>query len=487
MPTKPHPRILIALCLLMSCSVLSTAATADAKPIVTRDNCVTAVVTVPVPALADQGPSAHDPQYTNKAFWPQLSGKEYFLKETWPKAKLLTWAKPGVSAGYHGQPDPMDPANWLLDGKACTEVVFDNDTDILLPASSTPYLVNLRDLKVIPRQMCRHLTVESGAHFRGGGDGVGRQIYGNLWVKRGAALTAQGASNWVGGKHTFVRNDNEAMLTPWKLDGNPSNLDLAKCSSRFMLSQYFTFSKTQGATVEFFGQIITLDEFQVTGCTVIVAPNSMLMPGRNAEPWVREGGTIALMDGAFFGTWSNNFGRTDLTVSGHLQAGLADRPVSRTATVSVSFKNHTDANNLVSDHGYEITRRASLVMDAGSTLRSYTTDLKKASLLITQSPPDRTTIITVGPDGRYIPAKPKPESMKFEEWFDTLPRGITIYLAKDVVVDSVTFDHLWEGGGLLVQDVNQPKTWKNVAYGAHLLKNAPLTTTIERIKKEGSW
>ena len=454
---------------------------------VTRENCEQMVVTVEVPALADGGPTAHDPLYGNPKFWPQLTGKEYFLKETWPKAKLLVWAKPGISAGGRNEPSPTDPANWLLDGKQPTELVFDAETDVLLPASKQVYVVNFRDLKQIPRQVFRHLTVEAGANFRGGGDGVGRQIHGNVWVKRGAAMSAQGSTQWLGNHHTFVRNDNEAQLSPWSLEGNPTSHDLAKSNSRYMFSQYFAFAKANQASTEFFGQIITLDEFQVTNCPVIVAANSMLMPGRNAEPWIREGGTIALMDGAFFGTWSNNFGRTDLAVSGHLQAGMPDRPISRTATVTVAFKNHTD-NRACPEKDKDITRRASLVLDSGSSLGSFSSDPKKAHLLITMSPSDRKTRVTVGADGLSVPAALKPEEIiKYGDWFDTLPRGITVYLAKNVSVDGVKFDQLWEGGGLLVQDANQPSSWKNVFYGAHLKKGAPLTTRIETIKREGSW
>jgi len=455
--------------------------------IVTRENCDQTVVSVEVPAISVGGPSSHDPQFTSAAFWPQLTGKEYFLKSTWPKGKLLTWAKPGVSAGGRNQPDPLDPANWLLDGKPCTELVFDEDTDVLLPASQTVYVVNFRDLKQIPRQVHRHITVESGANFRGGGDGIGRQIHGNLWVKRGGALSAQGASQWVGNRHTFVRNDNQALLKPWALNWDPTNHDMPKSVSRFMFSQYFAFSKANQASTEFFGQIITLDEFQVTNCPVIVAANSMLLPGRNAEPWVRGGGTIALMDGAFFGAWSNNFGRCDLDVTGNLQAGMPDRPIARSATVNVAFKNSTDAK-YTGKESREITRRASLTLNAGSSLRSFTSDAKKARLLIGMSPPDRPTRTITGADGLVTPLVLKPEEItKFDDWFDTLPRGITVYLAKDVAVDGVEFDGLWEGGGLLVQDPNQQSAWRNVFFGSHLKKGAPLTTRIDRIKKEASW
>jgi opacity protein-like surface antigen len=32
--------------------------------------------------------SAHNPTFSDKTLWPMLTGKEYFLKETWPKAVI---------------------------------------------------------------------------------------------------------------------------------------------------------------------------------------------------------------------------------------------------------------------------------------------------------------------------------------------------------------------------------------------------------------
>lgn len=51
-------------------------------------------------------PTADNPQYDNKKAWPDLVGDEYFLKQKWPKARLLIWAHPGKKA------DLLDPANW---------------------------------------------------------------------------------------------------------------------------------------------------------------------------------------------------------------------------------------------------------------------------------------------------------------------------------------------------------------------------------------
>ena len=40
-------------------------------------------------------PTADNPQYDNKKAWPTLVGDEYFLKQKWPKARLLIWVHPG--------------------------------------------------------------------------------------------------------------------------------------------------------------------------------------------------------------------------------------------------------------------------------------------------------------------------------------------------------------------------------------------------------
>jgi len=59
-------------------------------------------------------PTADSPQFDNREAWPDLVGDEYFLKEEWPKARLLIWAH-AATAPVRGEPRPdiADPASWI--------------------------------------------------------------------------------------------------------------------------------------------------------------------------------------------------------------------------------------------------------------------------------------------------------------------------------------------------------------------------------------
>jgi len=439
------------------------------EPLVTVENAPTVVRSFPVPAVAAKGPAAHDPQFTLKAAWPQLTGKEAFASQTWPKGRLLVWAKPGQNAGRRGELSPMDAANWLVDGKPASEVIFDEETDVLIPASDKVYTVNFREMKSIPRQVMRHVTVEANAHFRGGGDGIGRQIHGNVWVKREGMMSAQGATSFVGPKHTFVRNDNVPLVSPGtSLWGKDDQL------ARYMLSQYFSFGKAKDASVEFLGQILVLDEFMVESGTCIVGENSMLQPGRSANPWVGKDGTIALMDGAFFGNWSNTYEESDLEVrGGSVQGGLPSRPLHRPATLAVHWKNWTKDQYLggkrdadlpgwfVSPGFYDdskqgtFQRRPGLRLGQGSTLRSFTTDPAIALLSISEYTPEVGN--TYGPPkgAPFGAADPKGKPNEYAAliriwtWSQNLPRGIDVHCAPGVTIDGISFVGLRPKGLLL--------------------------------------
>ena len=130
---------------------------------------------------AADAPTAHNPQFDNKEYWPNLTGKEYYLKSEWPEGRLYVWGHPGTSGGprFRGGIDVTDPKNWLLDGKPAEELILDEHTDLLFPASDEEYRVGFRGTEI--REVCRHITIERGAGFSGGGDGRGRQIYGTVW------------------------------------------------------------------------------------------------------------------------------------------------------------------------------------------------------------------------------------------------------------------------------------------------------------------
>jgi hypothetical protein len=434
--------------------------------------------------------SAVEPNFADKTLWPRLCGKELFLKETWPKARLLVWAHPGKE-GVPKQPradreqfSVLEPANWLEDGKPATEL-WDAQTDLLLPTADKKYVVSFRDCG--RKQEFRHITVEKNAALHGGGDGVGRQIHGNVWIKVGGAMGSQGATSFLGTKHTFFRCD----------DDNPQ-AGPARC---VVNAQYYHFAKTDGASVEFLGRSGTGDEFGVNSL-VIIGPDSVVQPGRNASPKIGKTGTVALMDGAYLGNWVNTWQSVDLTIEGgSLLGGLPDRPLTRNATVAVGFKNHTKAQydgpgREESGGKVEQYRRVpSIIATGGATIRSHTADAAKARLVITwmgeKGMCEGRPIPKIGSgwgDGEFgFWTGRRPDVVHRYVWMDSLPRGIDAYIDASVTIECVELD-CFRKGGLLLSDPASMSKWKDVRYGPHnAAKGQELITTLSKIGRGGDY
>ena len=407
--------------------------------------------------------AAHDPMFEDKTLWPMLTGKEYYPKQAWPKARLMVWAKPGTNGGKRARGiDLLDPKNWIEDGRPCTKVVFDENTDIVLPPADKPYSINGREDGAAWPDVFRHITVCRNALLGGGGDGKGRKIHGNVWIKQGAGMDAQGATQFLGPGHVFFRNDN----TPETARGEGRGEGI-------MSSQYFVFNKEAGGSVEFLGHVTVLDEFRLFGCTVIVGPDSFLQPGRNASPTIQNGGVLALMDGARFESWNNDFGTPEMTVTdGAIQGGLPDRPLTRSCTYGLAFKNYTAArytgpgaqDSSGGKPRYEYRRVPSLIVEKGA-LRSYSQDLAKAHLIFTVME-NQAFWFEPGDDRYESTVKRNPEYAQVVPWLKALPHGTDVYLSKEAVVDGVEFDYLRKGG-LMVQDPAARARWKNVFFGPH--------------------
>jgi hypothetical protein len=428
--------------------------------------------------------SAHNPNFADKTLWPMLTGKEAYVNQVWPKARLLVWAQPGQSGAFGSKnpniPDPTDPKNWIEDGKPCEKVVLDENTDLLFPASDKPYSVGFRGSPM--NEFCRHVTIEAGAAWTGGGDGAGRRVAGCIWVKKGGGMYAQGATRFLGNGSVFVRNDNLIHAVP----GN-------RRANLHCFSQYFSFNKTDGASVEFLGKVTVLDEFMVSSL-VIVGPDSRLQPGRSAAPVINKGGALALMDGAYFGSWVNNFTNPDMQViGGTIQGGLPERPLKRSAGFGLAFKNNSDAQ--YDGPGARISRGKleqygrvpALVLNPGSALRTFSANPATACLTFIYQPGgvgDKGACyvrVPIGSVGEANELKGSPDAAKRFAWFDALPRGTDIWFAKGVQVEGVTFDNLRKGG-LMLADPADRKAWKDFTFGPGCLgKGDELFSVIEKL------
>ncbi len=138
-------------------------------------------------------PTAHNPQFNSKKAWPDLVGDEYFLKEKWPKARVLLWAHAGKSFGRSDpRPDPLDPNSWIdaATGKPA-DAMPDMDTDIILPDADKPYKVVFKGAR---RRAFRPLTVGRNATFEPGGEAPSPSSATCGFVPAGACLST-GRSN----------------------------------------------------------------------------------------------------------------------------------------------------------------------------------------------------------------------------------------------------------------------------------------------------
>jgi hypothetical protein len=273
--------------------------------------------------------TAHAPQFDNTALWPNVTGAEAYVKQTWSKGHVYIWANPGKSGGVG------DGGNWVTeDGQPAGKLTFGLDTDIVLPAAANVYTVDFKPLGA--GQLFRHVTIGRNATFSTGGDGKGRTVYGNLWVKHGGASLGNAAMRFAGEGNSFVRNDN----IYWR-EGGIGEKEPEYKAPEFraaMISQYITNMKAPGASVEYLGHVRVLDEFSVVSGMLIIGPDTLTQPGRNATPKVQKGAVLAIMDGARFFKWINEWKYPDMILGGTIQGGTSERPLKRNAYFGMSFR-----------------------------------------------------------------------------------------------------------------------------------------------------
>lgn len=424
--------------------------------------------------------TAHDPQFNDKALWPQLTGKEKYLKQEWSKGRLYIWANPGQSGNLHAKRsalDPSRPEHWIdaATGRPASELVLDENTDLFFPASKQVYQVGFRTTNV--KETIRHVTIEPGAEFIGGGDGRGRVIHGNVWVKKGGRLYAQGSTALVGDKHTFFRNDN--------VYGSAS--------------QYFNFTKPPEVTVEFLGHSTTSDEWRLESGTVIIGPDSVMQPGRTATPYIKPPGTLVLLDGAYWGKTVNEWHvMMDMDMAGTIQAGLPERPLTRDATFALSVRNWAKLPLQGSNEKEKYdTRKVSAIFKTGSRIRTIAAPGSKAKLNITRfefGGPycNRNWVVMVGCYPQGIRVSDKELSAfadpAFKAQFDSKPFKMLLYFQSGVTVEGpVEFNHLPEGG-ILCAEANPHRAWSNVTFGPdNMAPPGKLFQQMDRIDRGGAF
>jgi hypothetical protein len=365
---------------------------------------------------------ADTPMYEDKQLWPFLAKNEAYFKQVWPKARLLIWAKPGEDAPWE------DPKSWLENGKPATQIP-DKDTDVLMPAAERKYFAKCPEGVVF----ARHMTMEKGAHLNGG-DGHEFHLWGNIWVKVGAAININQCVPH-GSFQTFHRNDHfisrNATGHP---DGGPSGGPTSGTG------HYITVKKEKAGSTEYLGCHHAADKIAFHGGTVIVGPDSCMMSGGWNRPIVLPDATYVLMSGAYTGQRlfnAGHFADDSLKVDGVLMVGTPERPLERDAFISLNYKNNATYPNA----------RGMVVSQSGS-ISSYSKDPKKARLVFRWSGVDE----EVDTKGLYSGAD--------------VPRRINVSILGKSQLDSVVFMDL-ERGGIQLADPGAKTSWKNITFGTN--------------------
>ena len=367
--------------------------------------------------------TAHDPRYDDAALWPGEAKKAAYARETWPKGRLLIWAKPGQSGR-----DGSDPAGWLENGQPATKT-YDENTDLLLPAAEKRYWVTIQGRKY-QAAPCRHVTIGKNA-----GLVWQHSARGNTWIKQGGTL--QYLDSFVGDQHTFCRNDNAE-----KLD----------------LVDHLYIKKTSGASVEFIGSFITDDELSILSGSMILGPGSEFGAGDRSDVTVRPEAQLVLLSGSYFHRRSScDWGR-DIVVSGKLLAGTPERPLTKDCRIGLGCKSKGVFQGTKRDGRMPGPDDCGLFVAPGGSLSVSSAAPKEARLILNchRLKYDAAQVRILGDKtglGAELLGK-----------LETLPPKIDMVFLGKVELDGVLFDDVLKGG-IMLPDLTIRSRWKNVFFG----------------------
>ena len=404
-------------------------------------------------------PTADNPQCQNKAAWPMLVGDEYFLKQEWPKTRVLIWAKATATPTRGGaRLDIVDPANWIdaATGKS-PDAGPDMETDLIFPDADKKYSVNGKGI------ICRHMTVGRNADVQPGG-GASLSLFGNLWVRPGGNLYVYRSILITGNRDTFFRED-------WPADGVLKKLHDTGTSTPFDRQNpkanvwesdpmsYFMSHDKPDASTEIIGYASCKDEFRVASGTFIVGRDSRFVNGKAASLHVSKDATVALMDGAMFSKRGNQF-LLDCGSQGAITGGMSDRPIKRDAILGLGYDNWMNLQfpEEQRQHG---SRYGKMCGTFSGKLIGYPAEGSDAKLVIGW----HRISAWIGHRGWTM-------SDGFYDLYATLQPKITIWIAADTQVENVRFDDLHRGGIVLLDRAIMDQ-WQDVSFGNSCLSKNP--------------
>jgi len=373
--------------------------------------------------------TAHEPNFNNKDLWPEEMQKAAFVKQVWPKTRVLVWANPGAKEVKDG----WEAKYWLEDGKPAT-TPFDENTDLVFPDyPNGMYWPSITSGRKYQPACFRHLTVGRGAEI------VGHfSVGGNTWIKKGGKVRYLDST--VGRENTFLRNDNGDIP----------------------LVDHFHFKKVPTASCEFIGQFSSDDNWQIYSGLMILAPDSRIGAGNRTDPEIHENAALAMMSGSYFSRRLNCDWGKDLIVKGKFSAGLPDRPLTRDARLGLGYKSKGSVINSTQSGGRIPGPDDSglLVSETGS-FKVYTANPAKARLLVNCHKLDQDEgqlgilfrNLNVNADQAMAKAK-------------AVPKLVDMVLLGEADLSNVCFDDVLKGG-IRMSDTSKATRWTHVTLGAN--------------------
>jgi len=377
------------------------------------------------------------------ALWADVPGEGQIGRYgsfEWPGAPLMVWRHPGRSGSR------FVGANWLDEtGRPFFDPPLGTSSegpdtpavDILLPAADDFY----QAVGDRPSWRCRHLTIESNAHFF-----LTYNIGGNLWMKDGSGMQAPWFgmySNEQPGVHRFLRFDGMRLGRPGR-SGVPPRVDSAEQT----ISQWGRYQTGPGGTLEIIGTHMVNDHFFIGGeGRTIMSEGSHLAPlAARAAFWIQPGGTVVMLQDARIGVESSATDRAciPVLVSGTLEIGTPERPITRDmdfplAGMEVDKINRQPGENM---RGSGV----SLLVGKEGRLRIHSIDPGKARVVFRMHDSERART-------------------RGKRWGD--PEGIVLSFAGEAELDGVVFDKVLAEGIMATPALRAG--WKNIFYGEHNL------------------
>jgi hypothetical protein len=358
--------------------------------------------------------------------------KPAYQTEEWPAAPKLVWANPGTSGDF------ATPANWKTAAGQPATAAPDRDTDIVLPASQTVY-----DVKGSRTNQVRHASIGSGARL-GGGHRNELEIWGNLEVQPGGRVLFISIR---GTKHTYVHLIGAEFPTPANKQAlsHPSTRVAADKQNAAQISHKFQVAKVGTASVEMLGNIGISDEIMLQRGRMIVS-GDLRWSGVTSKGSLEiyDGGILEIQSGGRVAPFESRNSKAVFNLNvyrnGTIQAGSPERPLTSDAQLLLGFAENDQPG------------RTGLYAALGSMMRVYTTDPKKARLVI--------SAITAVPD--FFDGKGRPVGKPEEKASGS--KGIAMQLAGDVRLENTRFDYV-SVGGIGVAEPGMTNDWKNIEFG----------------------